>query len=123
LRALAQRLETTSRPHLLNTRSPSGAVTAYEPNPHLRRRAALPVIGKRSHVRDMTLDLTDDEAALLLKELNGIIDGDRYFLSDRIKTLKAIRAKIRPEPAREPLPPPPKRYAPPRATRGRRRGG
>jgi hypothetical protein len=32
-----------------------------------------------------------------------LIDGDRYFLSDRIKTLKAIRAKIRPEPACEPL--------------------
>src|SRR5215469_14313671 len=64
----------------------------------------------------MNLDLTDEEAAALLKELNGIIDGDRYFLSDRIRTLKAIRAEIRPEPAREPLPPPPKRYAPPRAT-------
>jgi hypothetical protein len=49
----------------------------------------------------MTLELTDDEAALLLKELNSIIDGDRYFLSDRIRTLKAIRAKIRPEPAPE----------------------
>ena len=71
----------------------------------------------------MTLELTDDEAALLLKELNGIIDGDRDFLSDRIRTLKAIRAKIRPEPAREPLPPPPKRYAPPRANAARRRGG
>jgi hypothetical protein len=68
----------------------------------------------------MTLDLSDAEAALLLKELNGIIDGDRYFLSDRIKTLKAIRAKIRPEPMRAPLPPPPKRYAPPRATTARR---
>jgi hypothetical protein len=66
----------------------------------------------------MTLDLTDDEATLLLKELNDIIDGDRYFLSDRIKTLRAIRAKIRPEPAREPPPTPPKRYAPPRASRG-----
>jgi hypothetical protein len=44
----------------------------------------------------MTLDLTDHEASLLLKELNGLIDGDRYFLSDRVKTLKAIRAKIRP---------------------------
>ena len=64
----------------------------------------------------MTLELTDDEAALLLKELNGIIDGDRDFLSDRIRTLKAIRTKIRPEPVREPLPPPPKRYEPPRAT-------
>jgi len=25
----------------------------------------------------MTFDLTDAEAALLLKELNGLIDGDR----------------------------------------------
>jgi hypothetical protein len=33
----------------------------------------------------MTLDLTDDQAALLLKELNGLIDGDRYFLSDRMR--------------------------------------
>jgi hypothetical protein len=86
-----------------------------------RPACALPAIGKRSHVRDMTLDLTDDEAALLLRELNGIIDGDRYFLSDRVKTLKAIRAKIRPEPVCEPLPPPPKRHAPPRATAARRR--
>jgi hypothetical protein len=69
----------------------------------------------------MTLDLTDDEAALLLKELNGIINGDRYFLSDRIRTLKAIRTKIRPEPEREPPPPPPKRYAPPRASMASRR--
>ena len=44
---------------------------------------------------------------MLLKALNGLIDGDRYFLSVRIKTLKAVRAKIRPEPTREPLPPPP----------------
>src|SRR6516165_10187856 len=69
----------------------------------------------------MTLDLTDHEAALLLKELNGLIDGDRYFLSDRVKTLKAIRAKIRPEPERKPLPQSPKRYAPPRASAARRR--
>jgi hypothetical protein len=47
----------------------------------------------------------------------------RYFLSDRIKTLKAIRAKIGPEPAREPLPPPPKPYAPPRASAAKRRRG
>ena len=31
----------------------------------------LRAVGKRSHVVDMTLDLTDLEAALLLKELNG----------------------------------------------------
>jgi len=72
----------------------------------------------------MNLDLTDDEAAALLGELDALIDGDRYFLSERIKTLKAIRAKIRPEPVREPLPPPPKQYAPPRATaKQRRRAG
>ena len=69
----------------------------------------------------MTLDLTDDEAALLLKELNSLIDRDRYFLSDRIRTLKAIRAKIRPKPEREPLPSPPKQYAPARATTASRR--
>ena len=69
----------------------------------------------------MYLELTDDEAAALLKELDGIIDGDRYFLSTRIKTLKAIRTKIRPEPAREPPPPPPKRYAPTRASAASRR--
>jgi hypothetical protein len=61
------------------------------------------------------------EKAALLKELGGIIGGDRYFMSPRIKTLKAIRAKIRPEPAREPLPPPPKRYTPPRLTAKQRR--
>ena len=72
----------------------------------------------------MNLELTDDEAAALLKELDDIIDGDRYFLSSRIKTLKAIRAKIRPEPVPTPLPPPPKRYESPRATaRQRRRAG
>jgi hypothetical protein len=72
----------------------------------------------------MNLDLTDEEAATLLNELDGMIDGDRYFLSPRIKTLRAIRAKLRPEPVREPLPPLPKVYAPPRATaRQRRRAG
>jgi len=70
----------------------------------------------------MHVDLTDEETAALLKELDGLIDSDRYFLSPCIKTLKAIRAKIRPEPVREPLPPPQKRYAPPRATARQRRG-
>jgi hypothetical protein len=46
--------------------------------------------------------------------------NDRYQLfSERIRTLKAILAKLRPEPPREPLPPP-KAYAPPRAGRDRR---
>jgi hypothetical protein len=70
----------------------------------------------------MNIDLTDEETAALLRELDGLIDGDRYFMSQRIKTLRAIRAKLRPEPMREPLPPPPKPYAPPRATIKQRRG-
>jgi hypothetical protein len=68
----------------------------------------------------MNIDLTDEETAALLRELNGIVANDRYFLSPRVQTLKAIRNKIRPEPVREPLPPP-KVYAPPRATLARRR--
>ncbi len=69
----------------------------------------------------MNLDLTDEETAALMGELDGLIDGDRYFMSPRVKTLRAIRAKMRLEPVREPLPPPPKQYAPPRATAKQRR--
>jgi hypothetical protein len=68
----------------------------------------------------MHLDLTDEEAAALIKELHDIIEGDKYPFSPRIRTLSAILAKLRPEPVREPLPPP-KVYAPPRFNRGRRR--
>ena len=53
----------------------------------------------------MTVDLTKEETAALLRELDGIIEHDRYFLSPRITTLKAIRSKIRPEAVREALPP------------------
>jgi len=59
------------------------------------------------------LDLTDDEAAALTQELHDIVENDRYPFSlsrshlrcsPRIGTLKAILAKLRPEPVREPLP-------------------
>jgi len=66
------------------------------------------------------LDLTDEETAALVRELNAITDGDRYQFSARIRTLKAIRDKLQPRPGREPLPPP-KVYAPPRAPAARRR--
>jgi hypothetical protein len=49
-----------------------------------------------------------------------IIAGDRYILSSRIRTLTAIRDKLRPPPVREPMPPL-RHYGPPRA--GRRRRG
>jgi hypothetical protein len=68
----------------------------------------------------MHLDLTDEEADALLRELDGIIANDRYFLSPRVQTLRAILGKLQPEPAREPLPAL-KVYAPPRATAARRR--
>ena len=68
----------------------------------------------------MTLDLTEEETGALASLLSRTIGDERYRLSSRIQILKGILAKIRPEPAREPLPPP-KVYAPPRA-KGRRRG-
>jgi hypothetical protein len=69
----------------------------------------------------MTLDLTAEESAALLRELEDIIDGDRYPFSPRIRTLTAIRDKLRPPPVRAPLPPL-RHYAPPRAKASRRRG-
>jgi hypothetical protein len=74
-----------------------------------------PIFGVMQH-----LDLSDEEAGALIKELADITGNDRYPFSSRIQTLRAILAKLRPEPAREPLSPP-KVYAPPRATGARRR--
>jgi hypothetical protein len=51
----------------------------------------------------MNLDLSDAEAAALTKELAEITGNDRYPFSERVRTLKAILAKIRSEPEREPL--------------------
>jgi hypothetical protein len=70
----------------------------------------------------MKPDLTDEQTEALITELDRIIDDDRYPFSPRIRTLKEIRAKFRPYPVREPVPPP-KHYAPPRATTARRRRG
>ena len=69
----------------------------------------------------MPLDLDDDETAALAEELHIIIENDRYPLSPRILTLKAILGKIRPEPARKPLPPL-QHFEPPSRGRYRRRG-
>jgi hypothetical protein len=40
------------------------------------------------------------------QELHDIVESDRYPFSPRIRTLRAILTKLRPEPVREPLPPP-----------------
>jgi hypothetical protein len=66
----------------------------------------------------MTLDLTEEEAAALLRELDEIIESDHYPFSPRIQTLRAILAKLRSGPVREPLPPR-REFAPPRAKRRR----
>ena len=39
------------------------------------------------------MNLTEEETAALLRELDDSIDGDRYFMSQHIRTLKAILAK------------------------------
>jgi hypothetical protein len=70
------------------------------------------------------LDLRDDEAAALIKRPHDTIDNNLYPRSPRIRTVRGILTKLRPEPPRETLPPP-KVYALPRATaaRTRRAGG
>ena len=68
----------------------------------------------------MNLDLIDEETAALTHGLHDIVENDRYPFSPRLHA-EAILAKLRPEPAREPLPPL-KVYAPPSKGRYRRRG-
>lgn len=65
----------------------------------------------------MNLDLTDEETAALTQELHDIVERDRYPFSPRIRTLRGVLAKLRPEPVREP-PPPPRVYAPTKADNG-----
>jgi hypothetical protein len=84
------------------------------------RARGLAAFGKRTHLAVMMLDLTEEETDALAGLLRRTVDDDRYPRSPRIQMLKAILAKIRPEPVHEPLPPP-KRYAPPRATTAKRR--
>jgi hypothetical protein len=51
-------------------------------------------------------------SAALTQELHDIVENDRYPFSPRVQTPRAILAKLRPEPVREPL-----------RARGRRRRG
>jgi hypothetical protein len=77
---------------------------------------SLPIRGLGHYIRRMELQLSEEQADLLARELRTLIDGDRYFLSPRVRSLQAILDKIRPSRPREPLPPP-RQYEPPR--RGR----
>ena len=85
-----------------------------------RCTAFLAVSGDRPHIRCMHLELTDEQTEALIRELSQIIEYDRYPLSPRIRVPKEILGKLRPEPAREPLPPL-RRYEPPSKGRYSRR--
>jgi hypothetical protein len=69
----------------------------------------------------MNLELDDEQATALIQELHDIVENSKYPFSPRIRTLRGILAKLRPEPVREPLPPL-KVYASPSKGRYRRRG-
>jgi hypothetical protein len=72
------------------------------------------LVRPRPHIRGMShFDLSDPEADALATLLTRTIDSDRYPLSPRIQTLRAILNRLRPEPTREPLTPS-KVYGPPR---------
>ena len=67
----------------------------------------------------MTLDLTDDEAAALVRLLRRAIDEARFPLAPRHAPLRAILAKLDPPGPAAELPPPIRSGLTPR--RGRRR--
>ena len=50
----------------------------------------------------MNLALSDEETAALTGELANIAGNDGYPFLEHIRTLKAILAKLRPEPVRSP---------------------
>jgi hypothetical protein len=80
----------------------------------------LALVGEPPNVVGMSPELTDEQTEALVRLLSRTIDDDRYPLSPRMRVLKDILAKFRPEPVRPPLPPR-RHYEPPRAGRYRRR--
>ena len=69
----------------------------------------------------MNLELNDEQAEALIRELHNIIQNDRYPLSPRIVALKEILGQLRPEPARPSPLPPLRNYEPPSKGRYSRR--
>jgi hypothetical protein len=53
----------------------------------------------------MHLGLSGEAAAALTQELHDIVENDCYPFPPRIRTLRGILTKLRPEPVRKPLPP------------------
>jgi hypothetical protein len=70
----------------------------------------------------MNLDLTDEEAAALIRALRNLIDDDRYPLSPRVLMLRGILGKLKPERPRPAAAPEPRVCETPSKGRyGRRR--
>ena len=51
----------------------------------------------RPNLSGMILDLSDEETTALLRLLSTTIDDDRYPLSPRVQTLKAILERLEPQ--------------------------
>jgi hypothetical protein len=67
------------------------------------------------------LELSDEEAVALIRELDQLINRAKYPFSDRVRTLSAILARLRPEPPQDPLEPR-RVYGPPSHGRYRHSG-
>ena len=67
------------------------------------------------------LELSDEEAVALIRELDQLINRAKYPFSDRVRTLSAILARLKPEPPQDP-PKPRRVYGPPSHGRYRQRG-
>jgi hypothetical protein len=53
----------------------------------------------------MNLDLSDEEAAAVIRELHNIFENDRYPFSPRIRALRGILAKLWLEPGAQAVAP------------------
>jgi hypothetical protein len=70
---------------------------------------------------DSLLPLSTDEKTALVAALKRLVDGDRYPLSPRVRTLEEILRRLEPpKPTPAPLPPR-KHYEPPRQSPAQRR--
>ena len=87
-----------ARPPVRNGRQ-APAPLASQPSPRRVLCGGCPVMGiptaiSPPYIRDMNLDLSDEEAAALTKELADITGNYLYPFSERIRALKTILAKL-----------------------------
>jgi hypothetical protein len=66
-------------------------------------------------------DLTDTDIAVLIELLRETIERDRFPMSPRIKSLKAILAKLEPPAPRQATLPPPKPLGEPSSVLAKKR--